>query len=289
MSELLDALDQCTDFIRGSWKTAVMNESSIPGMPELKFDSLKQKKEYVDSITLGQNLDIPEIGRFDRAVIATSPIAMETEMGKAPWDMKPMLLNGPKARMSKSGSIYNIIPFRHGVPNNSGENSHFKQMPKDIYAAAKQLKPSVSATIGQKANGKPQMAMMSYGGNISPKTHSCLLSKYPPQTKTIIDRQADGTIKVGMYKHKSSIYDGMVKVQAFYRAKWQSQYMTFRVVSSKSPAYSWWNPGRPGQHHIEAIKDYCPPKVEKRLMEAAKSDLISMVDFNIGMTIVGER
>jgi len=272
MENILRELDLCADFVRATWISVVSGGfDAPPGAPVLKLENIAQRNKYADSIVLGAALDMPDAGKFDRLVLSVDPIGQQTESGKPAWDMKPMLLGGPKARFSKSGSKYNIIPFRHGVPGSSTANSHFKPMPKNIYEMAKTLKPTMSVSKkvvkwGEKLRGTEQL--------------------YPPQQKTILRPTPQGGLQVGHYQHKSGIYEQMYKVQANYGKKTQNQYLTFRVVSTNSDPWSWWHPATAGQPHLQWIKDYCRPKIEARLEEAAKSDLFPTDGtFGVGMFI----
>ena len=88
-----------------------MGAQAVPGMQPLKID-IKLRQIYADNIVTGKQIRGGESLR--QSVIAIKKIAEQLENGTGPWDMKPMLLNGPKARMGKNGK-YNIIPFRHGT------------------------------------------------------------------------------------------------------------------------------------------------------------------------------
>lgn len=279
MENLQRELDMCTDFIRATWKSVVTGGFGCPpGAPQLKFDSVASQQSYADSIIPGNSLNIPEAGHFSRSVIATAKIADETERGKPAWDMKPMLLGGPKARLSKSGIKYNIIPFRHGVPAGKNQiNAIARTMPKDIHAAAKALNSSISNAQGG----------MSWGGRLSHKNplHQQLLSKYGPQTKMLEIPIAGGGMKMVKHTHAAGIYDNMVKVTGQYGKSQQNQYLTFRVVSQNSPQYSWWHPARNGQPHVEWIANYCRPKIEARLHAAAIRDLTSLTSMVVGTSI----
>lgn len=269
MEHLNTALDQCTDFIKATWTSVVMGGFGCPpGAPELKFDSPSSRQVYADSIVTGDALDIPEAGYFSRSVIATAKVAEETDRGKPPWDMKPMLLGGRKARTSKKGLKYNIIPFRHAVPSSSNSiNSIAKAMPKDIHAAAK---------------------LLNAGGRLNHKTHGPLLAQYPPQTKMVAMPTDGGGRKLVRHTHAAGIYDNMVKVTKQYGGAKQSKYLTFRVVSENSPQASWWHPGRNGQPHVEWIADYCRPKIEKRLHSAAQMDIAGLITGPVSITVRAE-
>jgi hypothetical protein len=288
MDNFLREIDMAREFIRSTWIAVILNQAGFSGAPagapELKFDAVEQRKKYADSVIFGESLDLPEAGFSSRMIISTEKISEDTEKGKPAWDMKPYLLNykgdGTKARNGKHGR-YNIIPFRHGTSDQSGVNAHFKTMPKDIYEAARKLAPTLS-------NGAKILA---YGGKLLGTNWD---GKYPPRKKTyfipsgghVLSKLASGGYgsgKEASYTHKTSIFEGMLKVQASYAKGSSSQYMTFRCVSDNSPASSWWHPGRGAQPHLQFVSDYCKPLIEKKLKAAAELDLMTFD--GIGMDI----
>jgi hypothetical protein len=286
MENLAHELDMAVEFVKATWIAVIMGGyDAPPGAPQLRFDTIDQRRKYADSIILGDALDMPESGLFSRTVLSTEQISERTEQGQPPWDMKPMLLHGPKARYSKKGTLYNIIPFRHGVPGKSGANAHFQNMPKDIYEAAKKLKASLSAThitmnrVGEMGN---RLGIMRYGGKINQAEHGHLLK--PPKTKYFFFTTPEGGYGAGKYTHKADIHEGMIKVQASYAKGSQSKYLTFRCVSDKSDPHSWWHPGRQPQPHLQFISNYCQPRIEERLKEAAINDLMRLDGVGITVT-----
>jgi hypothetical protein len=184
------------------------------------------------------------------SVFTLKKIAEELENGKGKWDMKPALLNGPKAKMGKKGK-YNIIPFRHGTSNEHAPNNNFKTMPQEIYRQARQLKASVRSGSG-----------MAWGGRL-------------PATSAAASNPTTG------YQHKSDVHKGMVRIEKKYKSATQNKYMTFRVVSSNSDPASWWHPGYEAHHIARGVGEYCKPAVEQMLHAAAQQDLVDAI-VNIG-------
>ncbi len=269
MSNGLDNLqanvDLAAEFIQQTWQSIVRGDlGAPPGAPVLRFDTIDQRNAYADSIRSASELDMPHSGRFVRLILATHWIAENTEHGYPAWDMKPMLLSGPKSRLNKKGERYNVIPFRHGTTDKGGE--HFKPMPVDIYEQAKELRATTAAGIRKLAQGDRLRGTE---------------AAYPPQTKRITKR--DGT--VATYTHKRGIYEGMIRLQGD-GAK-GSQYLTFRVVSDNSDPNSWYHPGRPPQPVLPFLEAYCRPRIETLLREAAVLDLISPDAIGVGMSITG--
>lgn len=216
-----------------------MGAQVIPNMKTIKVN-IGLRQIYADSIvTTGQ---LRNGSGLKQTVLATKKIAEELEYGKGPWDMKPMLLGGPKARVGKNGK-YNIIPFRHGTSDSYSPNSNFKPMPKNVYSNARQLKASVK-----------QGNAMKWGGRL------------PAQGPA-------GQNKTSGYQHKNNIHEGMVRIEKTYRAATQSKYMTFRVVSSNSDPSSWIHPGYQAHNIASSVADFCRPAIEQMIGEAAAADL----------------
>lgn len=151
------------------------------------------------------------------------------EEGWEGGDMKPWLLAGRNARMTKQGPV-NVVPFRHGAPGATGNNfppmgSQFNdrmgteeaaRLGKRVYAKAKRL----AATTSDPSTGRTQ-----WGG-----------------------RLPAGNAPVLRPHHRTDIYAGMVRQRKTYEKATQSQYKTFRAVSKNSDPRAWIHPGIEGQH-----------------------------------------
>lgn len=161
------------------------------------------------------------------------------ENGWPPTDLRSTLL-GPnsKAKTAKDGSRYNIIPFRHGTPGSGGRNVG-TPMPEPIYQYAKKLAPSLSRPAG--LSSSRQISTL-YGGRLEPRkgmkqeAFKLLTTKSKPW-------------------HKTSIFRGMIREEKMYAKTSQSQYTTFRVISSKvsrGPQH-WMHPGIQAKHFIRRL------------------------------------
>lgn len=239
------AVGQAAAFVRDTWQQVVMGTLQVPGARDPKVN-IGLRKLYADSISVGPQAVSP--GGVIQRIHAAALIANDLENGRGPWDMKPMLLNGPKARVSKKGTRYNIIPFRHGASNSFAPSSNAMPMPKGIYQQARELKASVR-----------QGTAMKWGGRL-------------PATGTPGKNPTTG------YQHKHDVYEGMVRIEKTYEKATQSKYMTFRIVSEKSDQKSWWHPGYQAHHIAKGVSDYCRPAVEGMIKAAAERDLQSAID-----------
>jgi len=240
------AVSSAAEFVQRQWQQAAMGTLAIPGMRPVQHN-IGLRRLYANSIAL--NDQIAEGGSIRQRIIAKAKIAEQLESGTGPWDMKPMLLNGPKARMGKNGR-YNIIPFRHGTIDKYSPDNNFKTMPKDIYQQARVLKASL-----KQGNG------MSWGGKLTGTE-----AKYAP-----------GQNPTSGYQHKSGKYEGMVRIEKTAAKATQSKYMTFRVVSDNSDPGSWIHPGYKAHNIAKSVADFCRPAVESMIHQAAIADLQAVI------------
>jgi len=238
------AVGQAAAFVRDTWQQVVMGTLQLPGARDPKVN-IGLRKLYADSIAVGPQAVSP--GSVVQRIHAAAQIAMDLENGRGPFDMKPMLLNGPKARVSKKGTRYNIIPFRHGAPSNYSPNSNAMPMPKGIYQQARELKASVR-----------QGNAMKWGGRL-------------PATGTPGKNPTTG------YQHKHDVYEGMVRIEKTYEKATQSKYLTFRTVSTNSDPKSWWHSGYQAHHIAQGVSEYCRPAVEEMIYAAAERDLADVI------------
>ena len=189
LANIQQAVADATRFIQATWQQTVMGAMRLPGVPEIRAN-VNLRKIYADSIILGQQLNTPTAIRG--IVLATSSVASDLENGKGPWDMKPGLLGGPKARVSKNGTRYNIIPFRHAVPGGTSNTAVGRTMPQSIYKKARELR------AGQQLRGTERAF-------------------------------APGQNKTTGYQHKNGPYEGMQRIEKTYERATQSKYLTFRL------------------------------------------------------------
>lgn len=78
-----------------------------------------------------------------------------------------------------------------------------------------------------------------------------------------------GDVSWNGYQRKNKTYDGLTRIVKSYQKATQSQYMTFRRVSDKSDAASWWHPGFKGTKIAEELM----PFAEKTFMDILTTNL----------------
>lgn len=171
------------------------------------------------------------------------------EEGMDAFDMHDTLL-GPNVPISPPGEFgkhlsidpntfktgfYRAIPFRHATPGTTGAvgvemgkayTGHdavedAKALGKKVYGKAKRLKGTVSDPYGKTV----------YGGRLP----EGLAPKLRPH-------------------HKTDIYAGMIRERKTYEKARQSQYMTFRTISTGSPG--WRRKATTGRFFSEQVGQY---------------------------------
>lgn len=174
--------------------------------------------------------------------------AEAVETGTRERDMKKILPTAPKARRSKDGSLYLIIPFRHGTQQNA---VGLRPMPETVWRAAQKLKrsaivgsyPEVSAT-GHNVHRN----VYDWGGSLTGKALAALGLSYKEQNR----------------------YQGMYK----FGEQGHSSYVTFRVLSEKSRG--WVIPARPGLFPAKTAAEEAYRDGKSALSGALLEDLLRL-------------
>lgn len=217
--------------------TAAYNETKRLATERLKTT----QKDYLKALRfdiLGPNTYLIQLSDDDKQEHGLPPSWLEG--GFAAFDMKPGMLKGPRSRAAKGGGRYNIIPFKHSpsaTPTTMGQAIQ-QQGLKSI------IREKKLSQISRDANGKPKDGIVA---RLNPGTKYGQMSD---KTKRILGTNAKNL-------------EGLVKVQKNYGKATQSQYFTFRVVSSKSKASSWLHPGFEGAHIFPTVERYIGQEIRK--------------------------
>jgi len=164
------------------------------------------RSEYIRGINTTQR------GEREWEISLNGWLPNAVEGGLNPFDMKPGLLGGKKAKIAKDGSKYTTIPFRHFRNSKSAER--ISKVPNYKTDLAKVLR----------ATGLGKKTMVGTGKVGVAKNTASLVAKLKPH-------------------HKTNIFEGLTKYQKMYGKKVGNQYMTFRRVSDKSDPVAWLHPG----------------------------------------------
>jgi len=191
----------------------VLYQSYLKGAP-LPNGSAVQRP----SGNLARHASLAEPSFLDFRLENPESYAEAIEKGTRARDMKEMLATAPKARRAKDGSLYLIIPMRHGSQEDA---VGLKPMPQTVYAMAKKLQRS--SVTGHR------MEMSATGFMVQRNTYNWGAKL----TQKALQESGHS------FKEQNQ-FQGMYK----FGNKGHSSYMTFRVISSKSTG--WIIPARPG-------------------------------------------
>jgi hypothetical protein len=258
------------EWVRSIWVAAVSGGVILPGMIQEVDDA-----EYARS--LGMPSALRRTGRWEYTITAKYDVAGRIEQGFGSYDMKPMLLHGPHARIGAEGQRWNIVPFRFGTPILSGPNKgqarpHFgadNTMPVHVYKEVKGGDPYPETGEGQRSKIPFLFTEDELGG----VNREAVIRDLPAPM-------------VRPYTWRSGLYDSMRR----YGSGRQVQYFTFRAVSEPrrivkrwrgpggiivqrvtekgSSPDSWIHPGQAANPVIAAVIDYTRPFVERMLLNA---------------------
>lgn len=175
-----------------------------------------------------------------------TPYASFVEEGTKEWDQKKILQTSQRARRAKDGSLYLIIPFRHGTPGTVG----LVAMPARIHAMAEHMKKSRATGSRMEPNAHGNLvSRLTYrwGGRLSPKD----------------------ILAGGGSAGEARKFGGMVR---FGNPKGgHGGYMTFRVMSSKSTG--WIHPAVAGRWPLKTAIEVSTQEGTAHLQEALMEDL----------------
>jgi hypothetical protein len=168
------------------------------------------------------------------------------ENGAPEFDMKSILPTSKKARQAKDGSLYLIIPFRHGIPG-----SRSNPMPKAIHKLAKQL--SYSQNLG------------SSGSRLSATGH--MVPKFDYHWA---DRLTKAHLS-GMSEKDQKRYANLYR----FGSTKHSQFLTFRTMSQKSKG--WIRKATPGLYPLQTAIQVSMSDGQSRLEAALQADFVAML------------
>lgn len=235
-----NAMQQATRLIRNSWTDYLEGNTFLDGIENLE----KVNRSMIESVKERKN------GDFDYSVYSDSKQLERIAEGspEVKYDMKKTHPYGRKSRVSKKGVPYLIIPFRWGTPNGKGTKRRWNNfIPQKVYDT-KVLPLEMSRTTGL--------------------THPEMNAK-----GQAIDRQEynwGGRLKDG-WDDRSA---GMVRMEDVTEKAKKSTYFTFRIISAKSPANSWWY-HRDAQKAVDimgALQRTHEQKIRSMIEQGVKND-----------------
>lgn len=209
----------------------------------------KTRKAYVSQLKLVDE------GRMKGAVLldyTKNPLVKMLEEGANAFDMKEGFKKSSKVKYRSNGDWYLTIPFRMATPDALGESTLFAgKMPQSIYDIVKE---------------KPQDIDVQGGGKRSKGLTNEEMKNFEVPAKYRLPKTRAGVSVVETqktfdeYKNKSSIYEGLSKIQD--NVTGQNIYMNFRRVSSNSDINSWVHTGLMARNFAEKALSNLESKIE---------------------------
>lgn len=240
------------------WRKFTMGEP-IPGTPRV----INSRGDYTKSINADLSKDQV------KEVYSKGPWTDWIEKGHGELDLKPGMLRGPKARMGKNGP-YNIIPFRHGIPNSLKSNTPMPQAVYNLILKETKRIEKVGGIGASRIVGKGPETWNRVSGQQDLKLKYQWGYRLPssmggtPQTKE--------TSK-GNYTWTTGKHTGMVRMDASTKKARTSEYITFRVVSIHSDPASWIVPAVEPLLIRQKVAESLKKESEKLLKIAIEEDL----------------
>lgn len=209
------------------------------------------KNTYAEAIRLAQaklktskadyikSLDLETVGENSYLLSLNGKMANMIETGFGSYDMKPGLLNGPNSKVTKKGVRYNTVPFSYNPFGKSPLSEKGEQLRSQVMQLIKQ--EGIKKTIVDPNTGRPV------------------------QGRAATVKNTDVKNLVGLVKYQFT-NPGSKRTS--------SQYMTFRRVTSNSPATSWIHPGYKGAHIFPVLRDYAERAIEQILYNNFSNQLL---------------
>lgn len=209
------------------------------------------------------SIQIRKLGDFAYEVYADAPHARALEEGMPERDLKAMLGTSHKVRISKDGSRYLIIPFRWGTP---GATTFGKTViPQEVHDFWKPAHRAGSHVVAQ-------------------QTHLVGHRIHDRQPLTVTERQyvwghrlnrADLTGAGVTDPQQRRYLTGMVNLRnpGGKGGASHSQYLTWRIMSDKSPPGSWIAPRVEGFHPARTVADQFRPQARQAFEAAVQADV----------------
>ena len=192
-------------------------------------------------------------GDFSGYVEATYKHAEEIENGRPARDLKLMLNTSKKVRVSKKGTRFLYIPFRHNTPGNDGLAN---PMPPSVYDVASNLEASMVTGQTTRVSGLGAMDIKSKQFLTVPQNIYNWGGRLPAGMSPKLKPHHATDPHAGMVRFDTSTPGG---------AK-SSAYLTFRTMSEKSKG--WIVPPQDGQKIAQGVIEDIRPKAQMAFQKA---------------------
>lgn len=232
------AFNQATRSVQRAWQNWA-NGGSIEGAEDIKNPSPN----------LARSIRVEQRGDFSAEVYTESPYMERIQSGTKELDMKTTHPYGVKSRVSDKDKIpYLIIPFRWGTHGKGGiKRAHIGNV------LTPQAAKIVAAFKMSKKNGGTHLEPNARGEDIR-------RNEYDWGDRLDADGNLDGLVR-------------MLDDVNYGGGRVGSTYLTFRIISAKSPADSWIRKAIPPNDVVGALARATEKEVNDLLQAGLEADL----------------
>lgn len=226
------------------------------------------RRDYIAAI---QEVEVQD-GRASVALVGE--VANLIENGQAGYDMHDTLLGqgvpvvprgkrGKHAKKDGSG-FYRAIPFRHGTPGTTGA----------VGAAMGSQYAGHEGVAGFAPTNAPGFAFQAgqsalLGQNVYDQAKKLKSTKGMPNGKVAYGGRLQAGLAPKLKEHHATdIYAGMIKSSKTYEKATQSQYTTFRTISTGSPG--WMRGATEGKHYAQDVQRFVAGVAPKAVADFIK-------------------
>lgn len=241
LSKTIDILSQLGQSIFPNTERAITISADLvlrtwKGFAQGEFtDGKPSGVNFSGNIDYANSISIRSVSSLCKEIYSDSKIGESIHNGSPEYDMKPKLVAGPKARVTKKGEAYNIIPFQH----KTAELKSIKMPSGNLYQDALRLNKQKITGFRIDTNG---IKRFTYAG------HWDKISNAPKNLK--------GLTRVDTSAGKSS----------------SSLYLTFRIVKL-SQIGKWIRKAIPAWNIIEEVRKKTEPQINQLVTDALYKDL----------------
>ena len=166
------------------------------------------------------------------------------EHGVGPYDLRATMLQPgrPGVKMSASGHLYRVVPFRHGGPNSKGHSGTpmgAQLGPRDPESMSRAHRTGLLS--GQDAR------LAGHAARRQAKQLGATRSA-PGAGVQWGDSLPEGTAPKVRARHATDLFAGMYRLEKTYERSTQDSFVSFRVISSNPNTHRFDSDGRRGGH-----------------------------------------
>lgn len=257
----LRAISALAEAAQRRWIAYASGELPLPNGHRMR----RHTGQYAESIQI--EVDTGD-GYVRYVVYSDDPKAASLEWGTPAWDMHKLLYSSHKARISKKGHRYLVIPFRWGTPGTLAVGAYVgREMPQAVHTWWLQQDREDSWITGeyeepsiQDENVKVRRFTYRWGDRLTPKDVEEL---------GLDPNEGVGKRLVGMVRMRNPEFGFL-----------RSEYMTFRTLSEANPE-GWMHPGTPELGVARAVYEWVE-QVYPSIMEQALEHDIEQLKKRVG-------